>query len=265
MAKKTRQNEERAEVSEYNPVPLYRAYGSTKREHKWWEEFLAFIQKAVAIFVMGLFIFAIAIAVYAWLRFGGILVQTAVAVTAFLIVFFIYTKTIRKRISLNKKLKKVCLENHFELTRGRSFFESLKWSENKTDMIIVTKSAVFYIHLLGVPKYRSHICFDSASEIRIVKPPLNNRFTIIFGFKAKTKKLTLDFSDVRQFEGKITRKIILVNPVCNEMYYKVSEVSTSQTGNGGEHFGYQIFTAGGFVNYLKRIDEDSREASKILH
>lgn len=265
MKKQKKNPNERAEVSEYNPIPLYRAYGSTKKEYKLWEEFLAFILKAVAIFVMGLFIFAVGIAVFAWLRFGGILVQTAITFTVFLLLFFIYTKTIRKRISLNKKLKTVCLENHFELTRGRSFFESLKWSKNKSDLTIVTNSTVFYVHLLAVPKYRCHICFDSASEIRIIKPPLNNRFTVIFGFKTKTKKLTLDFSDARQFEGKKTRKIILVNPVCGEMYYKVSNISTSQTGNGGEHFGYQIFTASGFVNYLKRIDEVSREESKILH
>ena len=265
MKKQKKNPNERAEVSEYNPVPLYRAYGSTKKEYKLWEEFLAFIQKAFTVIIIGLLAFAFGVAIFAWMRYGGILVQTAVTVAVFLILFFTFTKTLRKRISLNRKLKKVCAENRFDLKFERSTIESLKWSENKSDITIVTPNNIFYIRLLAVPKYRCHICFDSAAELRIVKPPLNNKFTVIFDFKTKTKTLSLDFSDAREFEGKKTRKIIIVNPVCGEMYYKVSQISTAQTGNGGEHFGYQVFTASGFINYLKRIDEVSREESKILH
>ena len=265
MKNKKRKPDERAEVSTYNPVPLYRSYGSTKKEYKWREEFLAFFEKAIAIVFLGLLFFTLGIAVYAWLCFGGILVHTALTVTVALILFFIYTKTLRKRLTLNKKLKKVCKENHFDLSFERPILKSLKWSEKETDITIVTPHNIFYVHLLAVPKYRSHICFDSESEIRIVKPPLNNKFTVIFDFKAKTKKLSLDFSDARQFEGKKTHKVILVNPVCGEMYYKISQVSTSQTGNGGEHFGYQIFTASGFINYLSRVDNKDEKNIKSFH
>lgn len=265
MWKRRKKDDMRPEVSKYNPVPLYRSYGSTKKEYKWREELLTLLEKVIAIVFLGLIFFTLGISVFSWLRFGGILVHVVVTATIALFLFFVYTKTFRKRLSLSKKLKKVCMENHFDLTFERPVLKSLKWSEKGSDITVVTKNHVFYIHLLAVPKYRCHICFDSASEIRIVKPPLNNKFTVIFDFKAKTKKLSLDFSDTRQFEGKKTHKIILVNPVCGEMYYKISQVSTSQTGNGGEHFGYKIFTASGFVNYLARVDKENAEASKIIH
>lgn len=265
MKDKKRKPDKRAEVSEYNPVPLYRSYGSTKKEYKWKEELLALFEKAIAIVFLGLIFFSLGISIYAWIKFGDFLFKTVIAAIILLFLLLFYTKTLRKRLSLNKKLKKLCYKNNFELRFERSTLKSLRWSENKSDITVVTPHHIFYVHLLAVPKYRCHVCFDSASEIRIVKPPLNNKFTIIFDLKPKTKKLSLDFSDTRQFEGKKTHKVILVNPVCGEMYYKISQVSTSQTGNGGEHFGYQIFTASGFVNYLKRIDEVSREESKISH
>ena len=47
--KRTPKKKPRAEVSKYNPMPIYRAYGHTKKEYWLWEEFLAFIQKTVAV------------------------------------------------------------------------------------------------------------------------------------------------------------------------------------------------------------------------
>lgn len=265
MRDKDKKYKQRAEVSKYNPVPLYRSYGSTKKEYDLWERFLVFVQKAFVIILMGLIFVLIATGIISWMLFGGILVQTIVITITALILILKFTKVMRKRLSLNKKLKKACKENHYELSFDRPFFESLKWSEDNHDMTVVTKNAVFYVHLLAVPKYRCHVCFDSATEIRIVKPPLKNKFTDIFEFKTKTRSLSLDFSGVREFGSKKSIKVILVNPVCNEMYYKSSAVSTVQTGNGGEHFGYKIFTASGFINYLSRFEKEAPEASKSFH
>ena len=265
MRDKDKKDKQRAEVSKYNPVPLYRSYGSTKKEYDLWERFLVFVQKAFVIILMGLIFVLIATGIISWMLFGGILVQTIVITVTALILILKFTKVMRKRLSLNKKLKKACKENHYELSFDRPFFESLKWSEDNHDMTVVTKNAVFYVHLLAVPKYRCHVCFDSATEIRIVKPPLKNKFTDIFEFKTKTRSLSLDFSGVREFGSKKSIKVILVNPVCNEMYYKSSAVSTVQTGNGGEHFGYKIFTASGFINYLSRFEKEAPEASKSFH
>jgi hypothetical protein len=260
LKNRKRNLEERAGMSKYNPVPLYRSYGKTKKEYKWWEDFLVFIQKAFTVFLLGITFFAIGVAAAAWFQFGGLMVQTLIIAVTSLIVFFIYTKTLRKRLSLNKKLKKVCVENHFDLTFERSLFDSLRWSENETDITVITKNHIFYVRLLAVPKYRCRLYFNSATEISVLKPPPNNKFSVIFGFKAKTKTFKLDFSNARDFEGKKTHKIILVNPVCEEMYYKVSQNSSVQTGNGGEHFGYQVFTASGFVNFLSRIERTTDES-----
>ena len=265
MKNKKRNPSERAETSKYNPIPLYRSYGKTKKEYELWERFLALLEKIFTIVFLGLIFYIIAVSVISWMIYGGVLVRTLVTVVTITVLSIYFTKTIRKRHLLYRKLKKACAANHYDLNFERPFFKSLKWSKDQSDITIITSHAIFYIHLLAVPSYRSILYFDSASEMRIVKPPLKNKFSVIFDFKTKVKKISLDFSDARKYDGKITKKIILVNPVCNEMHYKVSEISTSQTGNGGEHFGYQIFTATGFINYLSRFENDLYEKSKISH
>lgn len=262
---KRNKNRYPAEISEHNPVPLHRSYGKTKKEYELWECFLALMQKIVAIVFLGFIFYIIAVGIISWMLFGGILVQTLITLATVSILTIRFTKTLRKRLTLKRKLKKACEKSHYDLSFERPFLKSLKWSSDQSDITITTRHAIFYVHLLPAPTYRCLLYFDSASEIRIVKPPLKNKFSVIFDFKTKVKKLSLDFSDAREYDGKVTKRIILVNPVCNEMHYKVSDVSTSQTGNGGEHFGYQIFTATGFINYLSRFENDIYENSKASH
>lgn len=263
--KKNREKKrERAEVSKFNPVPLFRSYGSTRKEYEPFERLLVFMQRAFVVIFLSLVFFVIGLSAVSWFVYGGLFVKTFIITVAAVISLLILSKPARKRFVLNRKLKKLCEKNRFDLDLERGFWESLKWSPNKIDFTVRAGKKIYYVKLLSVTPYRCKLYLDSENKLSIVKPPMKNRFAVIFDFKTKRRELDLDFSAVRDFESLETVKVLLVNPVCEEIYYKASSVSSVLTGNGGKHFGYNVFSATGFMNYVVRM-ADAELSKKVIH
>ena len=137
----------------------------------------------------------------------------------------------------------------------QNFFQSLVWSSDRQDFRLETEQTTYYVRYLTIHKYRSTLYFESKNLIKLVKHPLNNKFTIIFEFKPKVKYYPLDFQIPSEETEKRIVKALIVNPVCSEMYYKRGEGGYEATGNAGEHFGFTVFTGSGFIDTVKRDGE----------
>ncbi len=249
---KTHKKRRKVEVSEYNPVPLYRSYGKTRREYKFIEEIKLFFVRAAGAFVLGVPLMLLAVGVAALMIWGDLLVKVVVllAVVTFLGVFA--TRKLRNRASFLKKLKKLCRDRGYGLKIDRGVIRSLIWDGENYDFTLETGKEVYYVNIIGAENSRQKLCLDSEGEFKLMLPPLKNQFTIIFGFKTKVKKYKMDFSSVPSFEGKKAVKVILMTPSFGDVEYRKSEISTAPTGNGGEHFGITLYTAKGFLNKLNR-------------
>ena len=150
------------------------------------------------------------------------------------------------------RLKRLCKERKYKLDFQRGFFESLRWSSNKCDIVLETSNRVYYAHMLAVRKYGSKLCFDSSCRMHTIYHPTKPLLTTVFDIKTKIRKYDIDFSNVPENEGeKRVVKVIVVNPVCEKMLYK-DFLSTIVTGNGGEHFGYTVFAGTAFINFVLR-------------
>ena len=92
-----------------------------------------------------------------------------------------------------------------------------------------------------------------------------NIFTVIFGFKPKSKKYSLSFPTPYTIGTHKNINAIVVNPVCRELFYKNRDGVTEPTGSGVECFGYTVYTGSGFLESIVRNEENADFSSDILH
>ena len=62
----------------------------------------------------------------------------------------------------------------------------------------------------------------------------------------------MNFEIPATVEGFPTEKVLLINPLCEEIKYKMEKGGYEVTGSGGEHFGFTVYTGSGFLNALER-------------
>ena len=253
-----RDKNQKTEVSKFNPVPLHRSYGVKKKEYEAIEILKMWLERIIAVLLLLVPATALAVGLIAVMLYSSPLMKVIFWLVASIFVFLAFTKTTRNRLKFNKKLKRFCKRENFDLRIERDFWKSLKWSDDKCDFTVETPSRLYYVHVLNVKKARQKILFESESKIKLITPPPRNRFSIIFNPKTKVQALSIDFSEAKSFEKKEAAKIILILPGCLNISYRQSNVSIIPTGNGGEHFGYTIFTAKGFMNFLPRYEENLR-------
>lgn len=248
-------------------VPLYRSYGVKKRLRPWQEKIELTFGRVIVLWVLGVLLFAVAMCTIGFfIAFPELWVKVLIGAAAVLFVAVKLTRTLRKRRTFCKKLKKLCKSQNYRLTYVQNFFQSLFWSGNREDFILETGSCVYYVRYLTVRKYRSSLYFEKNDAIKLVKLPLNNKFTLIFDAKTRTKYYPIDFTIDEKissiWKNKRQIKALVVNPVCAEMLYKSKDGGYESTGNGGEHFGYTVFTGSGFLETVRRNEEKEREHSK---
>jgi len=249
---KTPKKKAKVEVSEYNPVPLYRSYGKTRREYKFIEELKLLLVRAAGAFVLGVPLMLLAVGFAALMIWGELLIKVIVTLALVLVVGVLATRMMRKRASFLRKLKRLCRERGYGLKIDRGAVKSLIVDDEKCDLTLETGDAVYYVNMIGAESGRQRLCLESDSEFKVMLPPLKNQFTTVFGFKTKVKKHRVDYSSVPSFEGKRSVKVLLMTPSFDHVEYRTSNVSTAPTGSGGEHFGITLYTAKGFLNMLKR-------------
>lgn len=241
----------------YESVPLYRTYGVKRRLRPWQEKVELGFSKIALFWVLGTLSLAATLAIANFfLYYPEIWVK--VLLSAFLVVLLLIrlTRTIRKRAKFTRKLKRMCRKNNYRIDWIQNFLQSLVWSGNREDFILETPNCLYFVRYLTVRKYRSTVYLEGEDRIKLVKRPLQNKFTVIFDIQPRAKYYPLDFSlshvDGLSTNGRPVVKAMIINPVCEEMYYKKKEGGYEITGNGGFHFGFSVFTANGFLEAVKR-------------
>ena len=247
------------EVSEYNPVPLYRAYGVTTKEYPLLTKLKVFTQKALLTFMYAVPLSVSAVGLIAiTFASGSILIPTVVLSSLALLVALRSTKPLRMRLKMMRELKKLCkkagYKNGYELEIKDSLLSS-KWSNGKSEFLFHTNTKVYHIRMFAIRKKRSKLRFESDKEITVLTPP-PRKLASLYDLKVKQKKLSVDFSDVKSSDGKESVNAIVFCPRGGEWSYKNSEKTYLPTANGEKVFGYKVYTAPGFVYEVKYPEDD---------
>ena len=244
-----------------DPLPLYRSYGVKRREHKTAKKLSSLILTIFATVILSVFLGVILFAFFTFYFYSPLLVRTVLTALIAFLVLKTLTKTLRRRLSLFSKLKKLCKQgaykHGYKLTVKRKGIRSLKWSPKEIDIVFETNTRVYYIHLLGVRKYHQKLRFMSENEMLLIKPPPNNIFAVIYDLKEKYKKFEIDFSEAKDIAGKKTVRAIIVNPTCAEFECKISENAIVPSGSRDSHFGYTVYTGSSFINEIRDIEKSS--------
>lgn len=242
--------------SEENHVPIYRSYGVKRREYSIIEKLKNFILAFFTFIFMGQYFLSLAIAVIAVLLLGDLLLKTFVATVIVIFVSVKSTRTARIRSKFNRKLKRMCKKNGYTLTFEQGFIDSLLWSEDRLDFTVDTGNYFYQVHFFTVNKYNSGVTLAKKGEIWLTRYRLNNKFTIIFGLKPKTKTYKVSFPSAEEIQNRRVVNCLVINPTCKEMFCKDSDGVTSPTGSGAEAYGMRVFTGTGFVETVRRNEED---------
>ena len=252
----TEKKERFATESEENPVPIYRAYGVKRREYPVLEKIKNFIIMFFTVAFMGQYFLLMAIAIIAVLALGNLLLKTLIITIVFVFVTVKSTRALRIRAKFNKKLKKLCKKNGYTLTFEQNFVDSLLWSNDRIDLTVDTGNYLYQAHFLTVRKYNSGLTLAKKGEILFTQYRLNNKFTIIFNLKPKTKIYKVSFPDTHGIQNRKVVNCIIINPSCKEMFCKDRDGVISPTGSGAEAFGMTAFTGTGFIESIKRNEEN---------
>lgn len=237
-------------------TPLHRTYGVKRRVHPWREKAASLASQIFLIWVTFLLILAGSTGlVMLWLYFPELWVKLLITITIAAILFVRLTRTVRRRRKFCRKLRRLCKKQKYEMRYEQNFFQSLFWSSDRQDFRLETERAIYYVRYLTVRKRRSSLYIESANLLRLLKRPLQNIFTVILNFKPTNKYYPLDFQIPSEQTEKQIVKALIVNPVCEEMFYKRREGGYEVTGNRGEHFGFTVFTGSGFIDTVKRDGE----------
>ena len=248
----------KVERSEYRPVSLYRSYGKKRIENENVEKANVVLIRALACLILSLLAITFATGAIAVLLYAPLLIRTVIWVAIAYYLARYLTKIPRKRLDMLIKLRAVCQAHGWRLTREKGFFDPLKWCSKGVVLTIETPHTIYYVNTIGVQTYGMTLVLAPDGVVQLKKKPRKNIFTIIFDIKGRKKAGCVDFSGINERFDKRQECILLVNPVCQEIKYRISEHSYSVTGNGGKHFGYTLFTATGFLNYLERNEQEAK-------
>ncbi len=251
---KKRQKVEHAKYG--NHLPAYRYYGKTRREHRFIEWLMVVIQKTQIIYMLLVLLAYPALAIggiYYFGRSSTLIVATVLGFAIFTTLFF--SRKLRRAASFYRRLQKLCKKSKNRLTVERTASQSIKYVPEAIDLILETHETVYYVHTVQMKFGWWWIYFDSATEIRMIKPPIKHLLLNSIGIRSNPKEypMNVDFSAVPEKHGdkKVVRALVVL-PKAGDMRFRIVTGGMMPTGTGGEHFGYTIFTAKSFINYIRR-------------
>ena len=246
------------DIQSQDEVPLYRSYGVTRN----YRPFVGAIGNGaiviVALWIICLFVMVLSFALVAFLFYGQLLLVTVFYLLAGGILFAVLTRTIRKRMKFRRRLKKLCRKEGYRLEYRRSLLSSFSWREGQIDFLLNTRSTLYEVRFLTLKKYNGALLFESEDSFQYTTYPYRNLLTTIFNVQPRTRTYSLDQTPATVRGSRTAERVLLINPVCREMFYKDRDGSRVATGSGAELFGYTVFTATGFLETVKRRDEQMR-------
>lgn len=250
----------RPEVSEYNPVPLYRSYGVTKRESIFTKinEILAvFVGWIIYIPCFIIIFIGTAFMVYAMGSVGVVFSSLAVL----LFVYFVLARNIRKRARFIFKLRKKCRNLGYVFKFKRSFLSGLKFNKEGIDLEVYTPDKIWYLRFMTPKTHKSHITILNKFEMEIKTNITRSRMKRILGLDTvKVRRIDYSFNEVFKRDNIETQKVLLVNPVPFDMFKMDIDGARIPIGTGEKLYDYIMLSANGFINTLQReYDEKNGE------
>ena len=253
MGKKLRDIIDERIKDETGEVPLYRSYGVKKKVNRGVIFANVVLTKVLFVLLVAFEFSVIAICSFVMFVYGGALASTLVALTFCWIFFNKYTKVSRRRLGFLRKLKKFCKQNGCKIEKNRSFFAAQKWNARaEADLILRAGDKTYYVKYVTPKRPLSSITLLSKSEIRYTLHARKNVFSLMLGFKDKSRILTIRFPDGIDERDKRQEKILLVNPKPRDIFVKNHDGATVPTGSGERIYGYTLYTGTGFLDALKR-------------
>ena len=279
MAKK-----HRPKVSRYNPVPLYRSYGVTKKENIFTalNEYLAVILGWLLYIPMFAIIIIGTLFMIKLLGSAGILF---VFVSALLLVYFVLARKLRKRARFILRLRKLCKKMGYVLEMKRGFLKSLKFNKDGIDLVIHTPTKKWFVRFMTTKKRNSHVTFLNKDTIEIKK--IKGRIKLrsgMFGYmhhnlskprvsnivprvsmhdhqsiekgSPKLSYIPYSFNEIFNDDNFEVQKALVVNPVPLEMFKTDKSGSRIPIDTGERLFDYIMFSGSGFLNTLEREYQD---------
>ena len=249
---------------ETGQVPLYRSYGVKKKVNPLLIAFNLTLGRALAILIFGFEFLVIAICTVTMYLYADILICTLVTLILVFILLYIHTRVLRRRLEFVSRLKRLCKKNGYRLDFVQNFWSSFVWDDNDSlDFVLKAGKYTYYVKYVTPTKPLTSFIFASKDQIIYTKHARNNVFTLIFGFKDKSKSLRLQFPKAIDDKDKYSVKSILVNPKPRDIFVKNSSGATVPTGTGEKIYGYTIFTGKGFIESVKRNAEERDEEIKF--
>ncbi len=248
----------RPEVSEINPVPLYRSYGVTKKE-----TIFTRINEVIATVLEWLlyitYIIMIVIGTLFMIKLGGALAIVCVFIPTVLFVFFVLARKKRKRAKFLSKMKRQCRRFGYTLEKKRSFLKGLKFNKKGIDFIVHTPTKKWIVRFMTPRKKKCHITFlnKETIEIKTIKRQIKLRLGI-FGSgdldtgRNKVRFVSYSFDDSISFDNIEAQKVLLINPVPLEMFKTEGSGSRIPIGTGERLYDYIMYSGTGFINTLER-------------
>lgn len=253
----------RAEMSNINPVPSYRAYGVTKKENVFTHlnEILAILLGWV-IYIP--YFFVIIVGTLFMIKLGG---NTGIVFASFvglLFVYFVLARNIRKRAKFIRKLRKQCRKFGYAFELKRSFLKGLRFNKKGIDLIVHTPYKRWYVRFMTPKRHRSHITILSKTEIEIKTNVTRNAIKAVLGLgNMKTKYVDYSFDEEFKSDRMDTQKVLLVNPVPLDMFKRDRDGARIPIGTGEKIYDYIMYSGSGFINALDREYNENKTRGRF--
>ncbi len=245
-------NKQRPQISEIDPVPLYRSYGVTKKEG-FFAKFNIVLARIIAtvllLFITAIDISIIAVMLYMLKQIGVVIL----VVIVFSIIYFGALKTVRKRKKFIRKLKRVCKKNNFRLEFHRSFSKGMKFNTQGLDFTVKTNAGIWCARFLTC-KRKSNLVFEDKNTITVQTNIFTNKIKEVYGLSQK-KHIRMDYSfnDALPTSSLPVVRALILNPAPFSIFKKDSDGVIGTTGNGEQMYGcYTVFTGSGFISTILR-------------
>ena len=247
-----------------------------KGTYSYWRMALRLVFSTVLYYVAGMIItyVIVACASMAIGTFVLLIFTPSVFAIFLIIVAFFYLRTIRARIKLIRKLKKICEDRNFELLELKRPYRSIfRDAYNDYNIAVKVGERTFYCRLIACVNRGNKYTFNTddgtlvrARMIHIPKPP---RAVGVRGFVQTADYGNGDDLEIFGFVSEIDytfeadgEKVLLLNPVPRRVR-KQSGTLIGEMDNGDRVGEYRIYTGNAFLRYIDRLGMDTR--GRIFH
>ncbi|MBE6638872.1 MAG: hypothetical protein E7616_05395 [Ruminococcaceae bacterium] len=174
-----------------------------------------------------------------------------------LIVLYPYLRMLIKRLIMVIKLKRMCHRKRLKLHPAHLFWMFGDKIGTSCDFYIETQDEILSIKLFGVKWRLATLCFTEGGEYYfkkyfalvsnlggMLRMPLEtmHRKMHAFHFRHRFKE---------EWELKTTKNILLIHPVCHEIYYIPIHGPRILLGAGDIVYGYELYSLSPLMQYLE--------------